>query len=83
MSKTSDMIDQDDDDIAKNAQAICNCLGYLIRETERFDLPDAARFIEMAYQSILLKLPELQDADQADPRVHPAFQSSKPDGLPN
>lgn len=80
MSKTSELFDQDDDDVVENAQAICNCLGYLIRETERFDLPDAARFIEMAYHSILQTLPELDDADR---RAHPSFQSSKPEGLPN
>ena len=80
MSKMDVMMEQDDDDLVKNAQAICNCLAYLIRETERFDLPDAARLIEMAYNSILRTLPELDGADHS---AHPAFQSAKPGGLPN
>ena len=80
MSKTDDMFGQDDEDLVENAQAICNCLGYLIRETERFDFPDAARYIEMAYDSIMCSLSELESADR---NAHPAFLSSKPDGLPN
>ena len=80
ITEMDETIDQDDDDLVQNAHAICNCLGYLIRETERFDFPDAARFIEMAYNSILRSLPELDGAEHG---THPAFHSSKPDGLPN
>ena len=80
MSKMDVPLEQDDDDLVQNAQAICNCLAYLARETERFDLPDAARFIEMAYHSVLRTIPELEGADYS---AHPGFQSAKPGGLPN
>ena len=65
MSKMDDRSDSDDD-VVENAMAICNCLEYLQRETQRLELPYAAHLIGLALEAIVDSVSAAGDGEAGD-----------------
>ena len=65
MSKMDDYSDPDDD-VVENAMAICNCLEYLQRETQRLELPYAAHLIGLALEAIVDSVSAAGDGEAGD-----------------
>ena len=65
MSKMDDFNDPEDE-VVENAMAICNCLEYLQRETQRLELPYAAHLIGLALEAIVDSVSAAGDGEADD-----------------